>query len=137
MDNWRDEFNEAVKSKVEREAEAEERRQKRLGEALEVADEGLAVALQGLRFADELLQRKGQKAQIEEKDGRHALTLLDLSVAIELSREDAILKVSSNETRPREFDFSNDRHISPRDVEEYVGRRVVELARAAQKAQPW
>ncbi|RLB55890.1 MAG: hypothetical protein DRI90_19110 [Deltaproteobacteria bacterium] len=137
MENWRDELSEAVKSKTEREAEDEARKKKRLAEALEVADEGLALALQGLQFSDELLQTKGQQASLQEQDGRHVLALSDLSVAVELSRDDAILKVSFNDARPREFDFCNDRHIAPRDVEEYVGRRIIELARAAQKAKPW
>jgi len=59
MDSWRDELTEAVKSKAEREAEEEARRQKRLAEALEVADEGMAKALESLRFADGLFQGKG------------------------------------------------------------------------------
>jgi len=137
MDSWRDELTEAVKSKAEREAEEEARRQKRLAEALEVADEGMAKALESLRFADGLFQGKGQASTLAEVDGGHRFEFRDASVTVELSRDDAVLKVAYNEGRPREFDFSNDRHISPRDVEEYVGRRVVELARAAQKAEPW
>ncbi len=45
MENWREELTEVVKSKAEREAEEEERRNKRLVEALSVADEGMAQAL--------------------------------------------------------------------------------------------
>ena len=97
----------------------------------------MTQALEGLRFADELLKSEGQGSSIGELEGRHVLKLFELSVAVELSRDDAVLKVTYNEGRPREFDFSNDRHISPRDVEEYVGRRIVELVRAAQKASPW
>lgn len=137
MENWREELAEEVKTKAEREAEEEARRNKRLAEALAVADEGLAKALESLRFADELIRSKGQASSLEEQDGRLLFKLLDLTVVVELSRNDAVLKVAYNEGRPREFDFSNDRHISPRDVEEYVGRRMVELARAAQKVSPW
>jgi hypothetical protein len=45
--------------------------------------------------------------------------------------------VNVAETKPREFDFAKDRHIAATDVEEYVGRRAVELVRLAQKATPW
>ena len=65
------------------------------------------------------------------------MSLNELRLSVGLSRSDAVLKVTFNDGRPREFDFAKDRHLSPKDVEEYVGRRAVELARAAQKANPW
>ena len=60
-----------------------------------------------------------------------------LSLALELDKETAVIKVTFLEGKPREFDFARDRHIAAADVEEYVGRRTVELVRNAQKAQPW
>jgi hypothetical protein len=137
MSGWRDELIEAIKSKSERDAEEEERRKKRLEAALEVAVEALEKAEEGLRFAGEQLQAKAQPAKLEKNNGEIALALHELRLSVLLSREDAVLKVTFNEGRPREFDFAKDRHLSPRDVEEYVGRRAVELARAAQKSKPW
>ena len=58
-------------------------------------------------------------------------------LTVELDRSTAVLTVTYDAAKPREFDFAKDRHLSPKDVEEYVGRRLVELARAAQKAHPW
>ena len=55
MSNWRDELVEAVKSKAERETEEAARKAKRLTEALEVAEEALSNALEGLRFTHEQL----------------------------------------------------------------------------------
>ena len=55
----------------------------------------------------------------------------------ELDRETAILKIYYLEGKPREFDFVRDRHIAAGDVEEYVGRRAVELVKNAQKGTPW
>ena len=49
----------------------------------------------------------------------------------------AVIKVTFGEGKPREFDFAKDRHIAPADVEEYIGRRSLELVRAAHKAHPW
>jgi hypothetical protein len=135
--SWRDELSEAIKSKAEREAEEAERRGKRLEEALTVADEAMAKALEGLRFADDRFRSKKQPSQLREANGSCTLSMHELSIAVDLSREDAVLKVTFNEGRPREFDFAKDRHLSPKDVEEYVGRRAVELARAAQKSKPW
>lgn len=137
MTGWRDELIEAIKSKSEREAEEEAKRLKRLESALEVADEALGKAEEGLRFADAQLRGKSQPAKLEKKNGEVALAIHDLRLAVLLSREDAVVKVSYNDGRPREFDFAKDRHLSPKDVEEYVGRRAVELARAAQKQNPW
>lgn len=137
MGNWRDELVEVVKSKEEREAEEAERQRKRLEEALEVADEAMKHALEGLRFAKDQFQSKKQPAKLKEGKGEHVLTLNDLSLSVSLARESAVLEVNFNEGRPREFDFAKDRHLSPKDVEDYVGRRAVELARTAQKTTPW
>ncbi|MEZ4438096.1 MAG: hypothetical protein R3B72_03360 [Polyangiaceae bacterium] len=135
---WRDELVEVIKSKAEREAEEAERRRKRLEEALSVADEALGQAKESLGYAHEALKSKAQPASLEEEEGGgQRLVLGDQSVRVSLSRETAVLEVGFNDARPREFDFSKDRHLAPRDVEEYVGRRLVELARAAQKADPW
>ncbi len=137
MTTWREELVETCKSKAEREQEEAERRAKRLAEALQVADEAIGHALDGLRFAAEQLQSKQQPATLQQVDGGHTLSLHDQKIAVALDRNEAVVKVSFNDGRPREFDFAKDRHLSPKDVEEYVGRRTVELARAAQKAQPW
>lgn len=137
MGSWREELIEAIKSNGEREAEDLERKNKRLGEALAIADEAMTLALEGLRFTDQQLQSKKQPCKLEEKKDLYSLKMRDLSLSVGLSRADGVLKVTFNHGRPREFDFANDRHLSSKDVEEYVGRRVVELARAAQKAHPW
>jgi hypothetical protein len=137
MTTWRDELIEAVKSQEEREAEEAARRQKRLTEALEVAEEALGKATEGLRFANEQFGSKEQSSKLDESNGDLVLGLGELSIAVELARDTAVLKITFNDGRPREFDFAKDRHLSPRDVEEYVGRRAVELARAAQKSNPW
>jgi hypothetical protein len=137
MSTWRDELIEAVKSKREREAEEETRRQKRLEEALSVATDAMTKALDSLRFADEQLRDKRQPCKLVEKTDDLALELFDLRLAVSLSRADGVVKITFNDGRPREFDFAKDRHLSSKDVEEYVGRRTVELARAAQKNKPW
>jgi hypothetical protein len=137
VSSWRDELIEAVKGKAERDAEEEERRRKRIEEALRVAEEALGKARDALEFARGQLESKKQPATLGGNGDRRRLVLGPLSLAIELSREDAVIKVTYNEGRPREFDFAKDRHLSPQDIEEYVGRRAVELTRAAQKAQPW
>jgi len=137
MAGWRDELVEAIKSKQEREAEEAERKRKRLEEALEVADEALTRAAGALEFVSEQLQSKSQPVTLSASDGDHCLKMHDYSLTVGISRDDAILKVTFNDGRPREFDFAKDRHLSPKDVEEYVGRRTVEFARAAQKSNPW
>jgi hypothetical protein len=137
MSTWRDELTEAVKSQAERDAEEAARKQKRLTEALTIADEALDKASEGLRFANEQFQSKAQSCSLDTTDGGLTFTMGELSIAVRLERDVAVLKVTFNDGRPREFDFAKDRHLSPRDVEEYVGRRAVELARAAQKANPW
>ena len=137
MSGWRDELIEAIKSKSEREAEEDERRKKRLEAALEVAHEALQQAEEGLRFTDQQLRAKSQPVKLEKKNGEIALAIHDLRLTVLLTTDDAVLRVTYNDGRPREFDFAKDRHLSPKDVEEYVGRRAVELARAAQKNNPW
>ena len=64
-------------------------------------------------------------------------SIREVGLNVELVRESAVIKVTFIEGKPREFDFAKDRHIAPADVEEYVGRRAVELVRAAHKAHPW
>ncbi|HZO13053.1 MAG TPA: hypothetical protein VFB62_07335 [Polyangiaceae bacterium] len=137
MSSWRDELLEAVKSKTEKETEEEERRKKRLTEALSVADDAMNKALESLRFADEHFKGKNQPSKLQEKKDAYALELHELSLSVNLARDGAVVKVTFNDGRPREFDFAKDRHLSAKDVEEYVGRRAVELARAAQKNHPW
>jgi uncharacterized protein YdbL (DUF1318 family) len=137
VNSWRNELREVAKSKAEREAEEEERRRKRIDEALEVADAGMSQALEGLRFAAELLRDRAQQTNLTEGDGEHCFEVSGGKVVVSLSRETAVLAVQTNDGRPREFDFAKDRHLAPKDVEEYVGRRLIELARAAQKEHPW
>jgi hypothetical protein len=137
MTSWRDELIEATKSKAERDTDEDARKKKRLEEALSTAAEAMRTALEGLRFASEQLKSKSQPVTLDEKKDHFTLTMRDLTLDVALSRKDAVLKVTFNDGRPREFDFAKDRHLAPKDVEEYVGRRAVELARAAQKANPW
>lgn len=137
MPSWRDELIEAVKTKAEREAEEAARHRKRVEEALATAEAAMKLGAEALRFASERLTEKGQPAALEESDGSVKLALNDLSLRLELSRESAIIKVTFGDAKPREFDFAKDRHISPNDVEEYVGRRALEFVRSAQKAFPW
>ena len=137
MTSWREELADLIKSKAEREAEEAKRKRKRLDQALKVADEALESALDGLRFTNEQLQNKSQPSRLAELDGCHTLQMHEQSIAVGLSRDDAILRVVFNNGRPREFDFAKDRHLSPKDVEDYVGRRAVEFVRAAQKTDPW
>lgn len=137
MENWRNELREVVKSQAEREAEEQERRRKRIAEALQVADQAMAQSLDGLRFATEQLRDKQQEPTLGEEADTYSFRIRDRTVTVELDRETAVLKVSTNDGRPREFDFATDRHLAPKDVEEYVGRRLVETARAVQKEHPW
>jgi hypothetical protein len=135
--NWRDELIEAVKTKAEREAEELARHRKRVEEALASAEAAMALAVEALRFAHERIQEKsGRGAWVEETDA-FRLSVGDLGLRVELVRDAATIKVTFGEGKPREFDFAKDRHIAAADVEEYVGRRAVELVRAAQKAAPW
>ena len=137
MPNWRDELIEVVKTKAEREAEDKERHKKRVEEALTSAEAALELAIEALRFAREQIAGKGQPVTLQDQKDQARLTMRDLGVAVELVRETAVIKVTFIEAKPREFDFAKDRHIAPADVEDYVGRRAVELLRAAHKAHPW
>jgi hypothetical protein len=135
--NWREELQEAVKTRVERDAEDLARHKKRVEEALTTAEAALLLAADSLRYARDRLKDKSQGVELTEQKDAYKLVLREFSLSIELARDSAILRVSYAEGKPREFDFAKDRHIAPVDVEEYVGRRAVELVRAAQKAAPW
>ncbi len=137
MPSWRDELMEAVKTKAERDAEEAARHRKRVEEALATAEAAMKLGAEALRFASEKLKEKGQAASLEEPQDVLKLSLGEISLRLELSRESAVIKVTFGDAKPRDFDFAKDRHISPTDVEEYVGRRALELVRAAQKATPW
>ena len=137
MAGWRDEIIEAAKTKAERDAEEAAKHKKRVEEALTTADASVALATEALDFASVKLRDKGLEVSLEEHPDKLRLALRDFSLAVELARDSAILKVTFGEGKPREFDFAKDRHIAPPDVEEYVGRRLVELVKAAQKAAPW
>jgi len=134
---WRDELLEVAKSKSEREAEEAERRRKRIEEALRAAEEAMELARDGLRFAVEQLGAKKVAVKLADAKDKHRLELGELSVVVELERSEAVMKVTYNDGRPKDFDFAKDRHLAPKDVEEFVGRRLVELVRAAQKSKPW
>ncbi|WP_437676084.1 hypothetical protein [Sorangium sp. So ce131] len=137
MPTWRDELIEAVKSKAERESEELARHKKRVAEALAAAESAVSLGAESLKFAHEKLQEKGQPAVLSQEADKHRLALGDFALALELVRESAIVRVTFGDGKPREFDFAKDRHIAPADVEEYLGRRSLELVRAAQKAAPW
>lgn len=137
MPSWRDELSEAVKSKVERDAEEAGRHKKRVEEALATADTAMSLAAEALRYTRDRLKDKSQPVELEEAPDRYKLVLGALSLALELNRESAIIKVTFGEGKPRDFDLAKDRHIAPADVEEYMGRRSLELVRAAYKASPW
>ena len=137
MATWRDELIEAVKSKAEREAEELARHKKRVAEALAAAESAVSLGAESLKFAHERLQEKGQPIAFAQEQDKHRLALGEFSLALELLRESAIVRVTFGDGKPREFDFAKDRHIAPADVEEYIGRRALELVRAAQKASPW
>lgn len=152
MPNWRDELNDAVKTKSEREAEEAAKLRQRVLEALTSAESALALAFEALKFGHERITDKGREATLSEESidlppkGDEPATktlksarlgLGTLGVGIELDRETAIIRVTFLEGKPREFNFAQDRHIAAADVEEYVGRRVVELVRSSQKTEPW
>lgn len=150
MPNWRDELCDAVKTKTERETEEQARHRLRVQEALTSAEAALLLAVEAVKFAHERISEKGQAATLVEEredvpveggsESRFKTTKLGLgalAIGLELDRTTAVLQVSFLEGKPREFDFARDRHITAVDVEEYVGRRIVEFARAAQKAAPW
>jgi hypothetical protein len=137
MASWRDELIEAVKSKAEREAEEAARHKKRVEEALATAEAAMSLGIEALKYTCERLREKEQPVELSSEGDRHRLTLRELSLTLELSRESAVIKVTFGEGKPREFDLAKDRHIAPTDVEEYMGRRSLELVRAAYKTHPW
>jgi hypothetical protein len=137
MASWRDELTEAVKSKAEREAEEAARQRKRVEEALATAEAAMALGAEALRYTRDRLHEKGQPVELTDDKDRHRLTLHELSLSLELARESAVIKVTYGEGKPREFDLAKDRHIAPSDVEEYMGRRALELVRGAYKSHPW
>ncbi len=137
MANWRDELIDAVKTKVEREEEEAAKQRLRVQEALASAESALALGVEALKFAAERITEKSQGGKFEKLETGGRLSLGALTVLLELDRQTAVLKVSYLEGKPREFDFARDRHIAPADVEDYVGRRAVELVKSAQKAAPW
>jgi hypothetical protein len=137
MPSWRDELTEAVKSKAERDAEEAARHKKRVEEALATAEGAMSLGIEALRYTRDKLKDKGQPVELTEDKDRYRLTLRDLSLTLELARDSAVIKATFGEGKPREFDLAKDRHIAPADVEEYMGRRSLELVRAAYKANPW
>ena len=137
MASWKDELIEAAKTKAEREAEEAARHKKRVEEALATAEAAMKAGADALRFAADKLKEKGQASSLDDASDALKLTLNDLALRLELGRETAVIRVTFGDAKPREFDFAKDRHISPADVEEYVGRRALEFVRAAQKAFPW
>jgi hypothetical protein len=137
MPSWRDELIEAVKTKAEREAEEQARHKKRVEEALATAEGAMGLGVDALRYTAEKLKEKGQAVELADEQDKHRLKLGDLTLTLELVRESAVIKVTFGEGKPREFDLAKDRHIAPTDVEEYMGRRALELVRAAYKASPW
>jgi hypothetical protein len=137
MASWRDELVEAVKSKAEREAEEAARHKKRVEEALATAETAMGLGAEAMRYTRDRLRDKEQPVDLAEEKDRHRLTLYDLALTLELVRESAVIKITFGEGKPREFDLAKDRHIAPVDVEEYIGRRSLELVRAAYKGHPW
>jgi hypothetical protein len=137
MATWRDELIEAVKTKTERDEEERARHKKRVEEALATAEAAMNLGADALRFTGEQLKVKAQPAELAEQADSIKLSIHGHSVLLELVRESALVKVTFGEGKPREFDFAKDRHIAPADVEEYMGRRALELVRAAHKTSPW
>lgn len=137
MPSWRDELTEAVKSKAEREAEEAARHKKRVEEALATAEGAMGLGVEAMRYTRDRLKDKGQPVVLAEEQDKYKLSLGELSLTLELVRESAVIKATFGEGKPREFDLAKDRHIAPADVEEYMGRRALELVRAAYKATPW
>jgi hypothetical protein len=137
MASWRDELIEAVKSKAERDAEEAARHRKRVEEALATAETAISLGVEALRYTRDRLRDKDQPVELSEEKDRYRLSLRELGLTLELVRESAVIKVTFGEGKPREFDLAKDRHIAPADVEEYMGRRSLELVRAAYKTNPW
>jgi hypothetical protein len=137
MASWRDELFEAVKSKAERDSEEAERHRKRVEEALATAETAMGLGVEALRYTRDRLREKEQPAELAEEPDHYRLSVHDLSLKLDLVRESAVIKVTFGEGKPREFDLAKDRHIAPADVEEYMGRRSLELVRAAYKTHAW
>lgn len=137
MANWRDELIEAVKTKVEREAEEAERQRLRVQEALGAAEAALSLGATALQFAHERIKEKGQETTFEQTADSARLSIGKHALHAELDRLTAVIKVAFRESKAREFDFARDRHIAAADIEEYLGRRALELVRAIQKETPW
>ncbi len=137
MVTWRDELQSVIKSQAERDAEAAERKRQRLVEALAVAEQALAGAREGMRYIDEQLRKKGQPCSLSDQADTLLFKMHDYTLEVKLDRDTAILSICYNAAQPRIFNFVEERHTAAKDVEEYVGRRAVELARAAQKSHPW
>lgn len=137
MASWRDELIEVVKTKAERDAEEQARHRKRVEEALATAETAMGLGAEGLRFTRDRLKDKAQPVELDEAGDSYKLTIREHSLALELQRDSATIRVTFGEGKPRDFDFAKDRHIAPADVEEYIGRRSLELVRAAQKTHPW
>jgi len=135
--SWKDEITEATKSKAERDAEEQARQKQRLAEALTSAKSALGHALEALRFTRDRLKDKEQPVELREGPTAFRLALGEHALAVDLAEDTAILRVALGDAKPREFDFMKDRHVGGPDVEEYVGRRALELVRAAQKSSPW
>jgi hypothetical protein len=135
--NWRDELIEAVKTKAEREAEEAEKHRQRVREALTTAEAALKLGVEALVFAADRIREKGKEVSLDREQYTVRFSLGALALSADLDPGTAVIKVSYLDAKAREFDFARDRHIAAGDVEEYLGRRVVELIRAAQKATPW
>lgn len=149
MPNWRDELIDAVKTKAEREAEEAEKQQQRVREAMTSAEAALKLGVEALTFASERVKEKGKTSDVTSSV--HAVKFsmqgppapgegggpTTMTISADLDPATAIIKVTYQDAKAREFDFARDRHIASADVEEYLGRRVVELIRSAQKAAPW
>jgi proline dehydrogenase len=137
MASWRDELIEVVKTKAERDAEEQARHRKRVEEALATAEAAMALGAEGLRFTRDRLKDKAQPVDLAEQADSYKLAIREHSLALELQRDSATIRITFGDGKPRDFDFAKDRHIAPADVEEYIGRRSLELVRAAQKTSPW
>ncbi len=94
MASWRDELIEVIKTKAERDAEEQARHRKRVEEALATAEAAMALGVEGLRFTTEHLRGKAQPAELVEAPDSYKITLHDLSLALELVREGAIIKIT-------------------------------------------
>src|SRR5256885_7991038 len=110
MVSWRDELNEAVKSKAEREAEEQARVRKRVEEALATATQAMNLGAEALAFANQRLNEKGQAAEHQVQGDVAKLKLTDQSVTLELVRDAALVRITFGDQKPREFDFAKDRH---------------------------